>query len=272
MDEVRTSPTRNPRADAAKARLRTSTFPAKHKRALWGCIPPRDSGNGCDAGVGRQVKGMKRATARPCPLRFFHRMHSRSAGVLCHASKILGSEATPRPSPNPRPRPLWNNPKTYDHSDRKTRPQFGQSLKITRSQSGKTVQHQFGSQHPPTTIAVFGLISKPRLGWKRQAWRFRHPGCVIALVLIHGAPFSFTKKPPCIKPDEGAVTKQDIGDLSATPESQNAHKQFPPPRPGGVGSGRSSLGDFGGERGRAAASSAGIGVATPDKTPFQAMD
>jgi hypothetical protein len=100
--------------------------------------------------------------------------------------------------------------------------------------------------------------------------RFRHPGCVIALVLIHGAPFSFTKKPPCIKPDEGAVTKQDIGDLSATPESQNAHKQFPPPRPGGVGSGRSSLGDFGGERGRAAASSAGIGVATPDKTPFQA--
>jgi hypothetical protein len=170
MDEVRTSPTRNPRADAAKARLRTSTFPAKHKRALWGCNPPRDSGNGCDAGVGRQVKGMKRATARPCPLRFFHRMHSRSAGVLCHPSKILGSGATPRPSPNPRPRPLWNNPKTYDHSDRKTRPQFGQSLKITRSQSGKTLQHQFGSQHPPTTIAVFGLISKPRLGWKRQAW------------------------------------------------------------------------------------------------------
>jgi hypothetical protein len=91
--------------------------------------------------------GMARAHARPCPLQLFHQSHRRSAGVLCHASKILGSGATPRPAPTPHPGPLWNIPKAYDPSDRKTRPQLGQSTKITRSQRGKSVRHQIGSQH-----------------------------------------------------------------------------------------------------------------------------
>ena len=71
--------------------------------------------------------------------------------------KSWGPGATPRPPPNPHLRPLWNNPKTYDPSDRKTRPQFGQSPKITRSQSGKTVRHQFGPQQEGTLRAVKNL-------------------------------------------------------------------------------------------------------------------
>ena len=91
----------------------------------------------------------------------FHRMRRRSAGALCHASKILGSGATHRPSPNPHPRPLWNIPKSCDPSDPKTRPQLGQSPKITRSQSGKPVRHQFGSQHVIIGHLLLLLVVQP---------------------------------------------------------------------------------------------------------------
>jgi hypothetical protein len=97
-------PNRNRPPPPVRRTLPARQLLTKHKRALRGRNPPRDSQNQRRPQESENKSGgMNRANARPCPLRFFHRLGRRSAGALCHASKILGSGATPRPAPNPHP-------------------------------------------------------------------------------------------------------------------------------------------------------------------------